>query len=66
MEIHYTHLILRLNINNNSAVWPEQQNMPLRRWSMLKYPFLALLAVARPGHTPLIGPPGQISGGVIL
>ncbi|MEA2542801.1 MAG: hypothetical protein QOH35_4167 [Acidobacteriaceae bacterium] len=22
VEIHYTHFALRLNINNNSAVWP--------------------------------------------
>jgi hypothetical protein len=44
MGIHYTHWMHRLNINNNSVVWPEQQNLALRRWLMLKHPLSALVA----------------------
>jgi hypothetical protein len=38
MGIHYTHWMHRLNINNNSAVWPEQQNLALRRWLYAQTP----------------------------
>jgi hypothetical protein len=64
MGIHYTDLLHRLNINNNSVLWPEHEDVAFSTTSLLSY-FHAFVAIAELDRSTY-WTAGPNSGGVTL